>query len=134
MTVVYPVYLIPDDPGYIVNVPDIGYMTEGYDLAEAISMARDLVGTMCIDFEDEGKPIPKPGTVEYVPEDGTIKTLVDVDLTAYRRSLDNKMVKKNCTIPNYLAVAAEHANINFSKVLQEAIAQKLGMTQAGKMG
>lgn len=127
MTVVYPVYLIPDEPGYLVNVPDIGYTTEGYDLAEAITMARDLIGTMCIDFEDEGKPIPQPNTADYAPEEGTIKTLVDVDLAAYRRSLDNKMVKKNCTIPNYLAAAAERANINFSKTLQEAIAQKLGL-------
>lgn len=134
MTVVYPVYLIPDEPGYIVNVPDIGSSTEGYDLAEALSMARDLIGTMCIDFEDEGKELPEPGKIPYdgsLGTDGVIKNYVDVDLLSYRRSLDNTMVKKNCTIPNYLAQAAEKANINFSKTLQEAIAQKLGMAHAG---
>jgi len=135
MTVVYPVYLIPDEPGYIVNVPDIGCSTEGYDLADAINMARDLIGMMCIDFEDEGKELPQPGAIPYnekMGTDGVIKNYIDVDLTSYRRSLDNTMVKKNCTIPNYLAQAAEKANINFSKTLQEAIAQKLGLAQAGK--
>ncbi len=127
MTVVYPVYLIPDEPGYIVQVPDIGSATEGYDLAEAILMARDLIGTMCIDFEDEGKAIPEAGAVEYTPDAGSIRTLVDVDLTEYRRKNDNKMVKKNCTIPNYLNMEAEKRGINFSRVLQEALQEKLGM-------
>ncbi len=91
MTVVYPAYLIPDEPGYIVQVPDIGAATEGYDFAEAIFMARDLIGTICVDLEDEGKPIPDAGTAEYKPETGSIRTLVDVDLTEYRRKLDNKV-------------------------------------------
>ena len=54
-------------------------------------------------------------------EEGTIRTLVDVDLSEYRRKTDNRMVKKNCTIPNYLNVEAEKRGINFSRVLQEYV-------------
>ena len=50
-----------------------------------------------------------------------------MDLSEYRRKTDNKMVKKNCTIPNYLNVEAEKRGINFSRVLQEALQEKLGM-------
>lgn len=136
MTVVYPAYFLPDTgDSYLVSVPDLHSCTEGDTLADAIYMARDLIGIMCVELQDEGKELPQPGAVPYdgaLGTDGVIRNYVDVDLTAYRRSLDNKMVKKNCTIPNYLAVAAERANINFSKVLQEAIAQKLGMTQTEK--
>lgn len=36
------------------------------------------------------------------------------------------MIRKNCTIPYYLNVEAEKRNINFSRVLQEALQEKLG--------
>lgn len=32
----------------------------------------------------------------------SIVSLVDVDLTAYRRMLDNKTVRRNVTLPNWL--------------------------------
>jgi post-segregation antitoxin (ccd killing protein) len=51
--------------------------------------------------------------------------MIDVDFVAYRRKHDNRMVKKNCTIPYYLNVEAEKLGINFSRVLQEALLQKL---------
>lgn len=128
MTVLYPVYLIPDEPGYIVEVPDIGAATEGYSMYEAIVMARDLIGTMCIDMEDDGIQIPEAGSKEYEQQEGTIKTYVDVDLTEYRRKTDNKMVKKNCTIPSWMNREAEQRGINFSRVLQEALQEKLNTT------
>ena len=52
-------------------------------------------------------------------------TMVDVDFVDYRRKHDNRMVKKNCTIPYYLNVEAEKLGINFSRVLQEALLQKI---------
>lgn len=55
-----------------------------------------------------------------------IVTLVDVDFAEYRKKVDNKAVKKNCTIPYWLNVEAEKAGINYSKVLQEALMNILG--------
>ena len=52
---------------------------------------------------------------------------MDVELEGYRSRLNNKAVKKNCTIPFWLNEAAEKEDINYSKVLQEALMQKLGM-------
>lgn len=127
MVVVYPVYLIPDEEGYVVDIPDMKTHTEGKDLVEAIFMARDAIGQMGIYLEDKGREIPKADTEAYEAEEGAIRTLVDVDLSEYRRKTDNKMVKKNCTIPNYLNVEAEKRGINFSRVLQEALQEKLGM-------
>lgn len=37
------------------------------------------------------------------------------------------MVRKNVTIPNWLNKAAEQEKINVSKVLQEALMEKVGM-------
>ena len=127
MKVVYPTILIPDGNEYIVRIPDLGITTEGRDLADAIYMARDAIGVMWIDYEDEGEELPQPflKNVETSSED--IVTLVDVDLSEYRKKADNRMVKKNCTIPYYLNVEAEKQGVNFSRVLQEALITKLGM-------
>lgn len=56
-------------------------------------------------------------------------SLVDVDLTAYRRMLDNKTVRRNVTLPNWLNQEAEKSHINVSKVLQEALMARLGVSR-----
>lgn len=52
-------------------------------------------------------------------------TLVDIDFDAYRRKADNRAVRKNVTIPNWLNIKAEEMGINFSKVLQEALKERI---------
>ena len=42
-----------------------------------------------------------------------------------RRTLDNKSVKKNCTLPSWLNEQAEKANIDFSAYLQCALKEEL---------
>ena len=56
-------------------------------------------------------------------------TWVDVDFAEYCKKVDNRAVKKNCTIPYWLNVKAEKAGINFSKVLQEALLEVLGASE-----
>lgn len=125
-TNVYPVVLSPDDTaGYVVTVPDFGITTEGNSLAESIFMARDAIGLMAITMEDDGDTIPEPFSKHYDKMEGDIETLVDVDFVEYRRRHAQRMVKKNCTIPYYLEVKAEQMGINFSKVLQEALIEKV---------
>ena len=88
-------------------------------------MARDAIGINALQLEDEGKELPKPFSKAIEKEEGDIVTLVDVDIAEYRKKQDNRMVKKNCTIPYYLNVEAEKAGINFSRLLQDAIKEKL---------
>ncbi len=90
-----------------------------------MEMARDVIGLMGIDMKDDGKAIPEPYTSEIVKEENDILTLVDIDFTEYRKKVDNKAVKKNCTIPYWMSVEADKEGINYSKVLQDAIAKIL---------
>lgn len=53
--------------------------------------------------------------------------MVDIDFLEYKKKHDNRMVKKNCTIPYYLNDMAEKEGINFSRVLQDALQEKLGL-------
>ena len=124
----YQVILSPEDDGsFFVTIPDMDINTQGEDIADAIDMARDAIGLKGITLQDMGKDIPEPGTskVEIGSED--IVTYVDINFLDYRRKIDNKAVKKNCTIPYWLSIEAEKAGVNYSKLLQEAIISTLGL-------
>lgn len=126
----YPITLIPDEFGYLVFIPDFNINTQGKDITEAIEMARDAIGIMGIDYEDDGKPIPAPSDIHQISVSGNeILTLVDVDFAEYRRKNDIKTVKKNCTLPSWLCYEAEKANINFSQVLQNALKHELKIAE-----
>lgn len=123
----YPIVLRRTDDGYYVSIPDFNIGTQGETIVEAIEMARDAIGLVGIDMEDDGKDIPDPNSVEIKKEDEDVFTLVDVDFDEYRKKVDNKAVKKNCTIPYWLSVEADKAGINYSRVLQDAIINILGI-------
>lgn len=144
MKVTYPVIFTDVDTNILIEVPDLGILTEANEegklkatMADAIMMARDAIGIKCINAEDQGKELIKPsdvGTVDiakgiFYGEGKGIVSLVDVDLTAYRRMNDNKTVRRNVTIPNWLNKAAEEAHLNVSKVLQEALMVKLNVSR-----
>ena len=118
---------------YLVYVPDMEVYTEGRSVFDAIAMARDAIGLKGVEMEDDGIALPDTSDKEtaiakakaeadadFDFSDGLL-TLVDIDFTAYRNKLRNKAVKKNCTIPYWLNKKAEEMDINFSKVLQEAL-------------
>ena len=128
MKVCYPVILTKceDGSGYLVTIPDFDNNTFGDTIPEAIDMARDAISVLGVSYEDRRQELPKPSELaELNCKANEIKTLVDADLGAYRRMLDNRAVKKNCTIPSWLNEKAEQANINLSAVLQEALKQRL---------
>ena len=144
MKVTYPVIFTEVDTNILIEVPDLQIFTEANDeaepkgtMADAIMMARDTIGLACMAMEDEGTTIPEAGKLQEVDaakgvfcEEGEgVVSLVDVDLTAYRRMMDNKTVRRNVTLPNWLNQEAEMAHINVSKVLQEALMTKLGVSR-----
>ncbi len=144
MKVTYPVIFTDVDTNILIEVPDLGILTESNEegkpkgsMADAITMARDAIGISCIEAEDKGKEVAQPSKMTDIDiskgvfyEDGTgIVSLVDVDLATYRRMLDNKTVRRNVTLPNWLNQEAEKSHINVSKVLQEALMARLGVSR-----
>lgn len=138
MKAVYPTFIVQDKDYFLVYVPDLDIYTEGFSFPEAIEMARDAIGLKGICMEDDGIELPKSSSYEEAiakakedTEDmdfttGTL-TMVDVDFTAYRRKLDNRTVRRNVTLPNWLDYEARKADLNVSKVLQEALMLRLGV-------
>lgn len=124
----YPIVLTPEEIGFTVYIPDFDINTQGDDLTEAIEMARDAIGIMGIDMEDDGKALPTASLVsEVTHKTDEIVSLVDVDFAEYRRKNEIKVVKKNCTLPSWLCYEAEKANINFSQALQSALKRELNI-------
>lgn len=126
----YPIVITPEASGVSVYIPDFDANTQGDDIARGIEMARDAIGLMGIDMEDDNKPLPNPTRVDAVEHKSSdIVSLVDVDFADYRRRNDLRTVRKNCTVPSWLCYAAEKANINFSDALQSALKQQLHIKQ-----
>ncbi len=142
MRVTYPVIFTEVETNILIEVPDLQILTEANDekkekatMADAMMMARDAIGVHCISMEDNGEHIPTPSNIKEIsPLKGTFASegeglvlLIDVDLSEYRRKIDTKTVRRNVALPSWLNYEAEHAGINVSRVLQEALMNVLGV-------
>ena len=134
----YPTFIAVAGDDYLVYVPDMDIYTEGHSLEDAIDMARDAIGLKGVDFQNDGKTIPEASNYEKAvakaKEDMEgedfdytqgILTMVDVDFSEYRKKMDNRMVRRNVTLPNWLNMEADRLNLNVSKVLQEALSDRV---------
>lgn len=140
MRQVYPVIFTPlndKKDTVLIEVPDWEILTEGYGMADAVEMARDAIGLKGITYEDKEKKFPEASSINEIDtskgtfaEDGECYvSFVDIDFTEYRRRVDNKTVRRNLTLPNWLNQEAEKAHINVSRVLQEALMLKLNVSR-----
>lgn len=130
MKYAYPVVFSKGESHVVVYVPDFNINTQGKDFAEAIEMARDAIGIMGIDMEDEKEPLPVPADISEVARENRsdIISFVDVDFAEYRRKNDMRTVRRNVTLPSWLNSEAERSGVNVSAVLQRALKQELHLT------
>ena len=123
----YPACFYPceEQEGYTVVVPDLpGCVTQGRSLLDAIGMAVDAASGWILDEMEDGNPIPPASKIEDVCADdrpGGFVNLIVLDINAYAEKYGEKAVRKNLTIPAWLNTYAEANNVNFSRVLQDAL-------------
>ncbi|AMD94300.1 type II toxin-antitoxin system HicB family antitoxin [Leptotrichia sp. oral taxon 847] len=143
MFVIYPAIFVKEKEGYSVLFPDFGGATCGENLEDAYYMATDYLGMNLLDYYKENKKFPKATSLEnvnvklYIKEifenekeveetvKNSFKSLVGLDFQKYLKDVNVKSIRKNVTIPSWLNEAAKRSNINFSKVLQEALEREL---------
>ena len=121
----YTAVITPKDGTYYAKVPDISTcITTGRDLEDAVAMITDALSACLCVMEDENLPIPPATEQHQLPHsDADILTLVCVDTIAYRAQTNTRAVRKNVSLPAWMAAMADRKDINCSKVLQDALLQ-----------
>ncbi len=98
MKLIYPTIIIPTEKGgYFVQIPDMDIATQGNSIENAIDMARDAISLMAVDMIDDGKKVPPASSIFDIKSDdkSAIITLIDADITAYKRMLDKRAEKRH---------------------------------------
>ncbi|MGE5559469.1 MAG: type II toxin-antitoxin system HicB family antitoxin [Chloroflexota bacterium] len=129
-TYVYPAFLIPHENQICVLFPDLpGCQTSGDDYPHAIRMAKEAMSLHLWGLEDDGDPIPDPTPIDQLRiEPGSVPVMIDVFMPPVRNDLSSRSVKKTLTVPKWLNDLAESHGVNFSGVLQDALKQRLGIS------
>lgn len=133
MKYIYTATFVPNEDGskYYCKVPDLpGCITTGNDIDDAIEMITDAASGWLIVAEDEGNEIPS-ATPQYelvIPENA-VCSIIRIDTLAYRAATDTRAVRKNVSLPAWMAALAEKRGVNCSQVLQDGLMQLLNASQ-----
>ena len=120
---IFPAVFLKEEDGYSVSFPDIDRaFTCGETFEEALFMAKDCL-ELNLDTVDE---IPHVTDIDKIKlNENEYLVMVQADMLNFRKKKDNKPVKKTLTIPKWLNDLGIEKKINFSKVLQDALKEKL---------
>ncbi|MCM1251255.1 MAG: type II toxin-antitoxin system HicB family antitoxin [Clostridium sp.] len=135
MKYIYTATFIPNEDGtkYYCRVPDLpGCITTGSSIDDAIEMITDAASGWLVVAEDEGNEIPA-ATPQHgldIPENA-ICSIICIDTLAYRAATDTRAVRKNVSLPAWMATLAEKRGVNCSQVLQDGLMQLLNASHAG---
>lgn len=131
MKYIYTAVFKKDGDRIFASVPDIpGCVTSGRDLNDAILMITDAASGCLVVAEDEGLTIaPATPQNEFAHEDGSVFSLIQIDTIAYRAATETKSVRKNVSLPAWMARLADKRGINCSQLLQEALLRKYDADQ-----
>ncbi|MBQ9277456.1 MAG: type II toxin-antitoxin system HicB family antitoxin [Lachnospiraceae bacterium] len=123
MKKVYPA-IIHEEDGYWIEFPDLeGCQTYGETLEQVLELAEEALGLYLVSLAENNQKIPQPSDIEDIKTSDGETTYIYTDMNSYRR--DTRAVKKMLSIPAWLAKEAEKNNISLSKILQEALLEKI---------
>lgn len=123
----------PMEHGYSIYFPDVpGCVSYGENYEHAVEKATETLGLHLYRIEKGGKSLSDPSINPVInPEtaSGYLMTPITVFPDLVRNDLDNRAVKTNLTIPAWLKELAEAKGVNYSKLLQAALIDYLGLNQ-----
>ena len=88
---------------------------------EAIRSAQEVLALGILDYESQGKELPKPSTAK----ENSI--FIHIWMPYFRNASKEIYVKKNVTIPQWLDLLAKENKINYSAALVKGIKAELGI-------
>ncbi len=129
-TYIFPAVLDFADDGISIEFPDLPGCLPCADTAEsAIKNAKEALKLHLFGMEEDNEEIPEPTPVNKIKTRANQSILlVDVFMPPFREKMHTKYIKKTLSIPSWLNAEAEHRGVNFSQVLQNALMEKLNLT------
>ena len=129
MKYIYPAIFTEGEDGILVDFPDLpSCYTDGANLEEAFENAEDALALALWQLEEKRAEIPTPSAPAAltVPKGASV-ALVRADTLPVRQMNNTRTVRKNVTLPGWMDTLAREHNINFSKLLQNAICKECGV-------
>lgn len=117
MLATYPAIIHNDADGLWLEFVDFNCHTHADTIDELLFNAREAMECHLLGLLESGVKLPQPSSFN---KPDTTLVQCDIDLGKHCKS-----VRKNLTIPAWLDEQATKKNINFSKVLQEALVAML---------
>ena len=126
---IYPAVFHFDEDGISIEFPDLpGCLTAGFTLEEAYRMAQDALAGYLTICEEDGDSIPLPTLLTAIDCSKNEKIiLVETWMPPYRDNAWDRAIKKTVTLPRWLERAGMEHKVNFSRLLQHALVEHLGL-------
>ena len=125
------VFETDEAPGISVYFPDIpGCVSCGNNFDHAFHMAKDALSLHIYGMEKDGEAAPV--RADNIPkiEAGSIVVPVTIYPDAVKDELSNRRVKTTVTIPYWLKSVAEEEGVNYSRLLENALKETLGLVSS----
>ncbi len=119
---VYPALFHPNEDGtYIVTYPDLpGCISEGKSLGNAMYMAQAALAQWIEYLTDKKQPIPSASNIKSMETDpDDFINLIRADVK------DRRAVRRTVSIPKWMDDKVIETGLSLSRVLQDALNEKL---------
>lgn len=113
------------DDGISISFPDLpGCLSCAYSTEEALKNAKEALGLHIWGLEQDDEPLPEPTQIDKIQLPvNSVPLLVEVFMPPVRERINNRSVNRTVTLPAWLNAAALAKDVNFSKILQDALIQ-----------
>ena len=121
-----------NNPGFSVYFPDVpGCVSCGDSFDRALQAAQEALGLHLYGIEKDGESLPQ--RTDKIPPVGNGEMVVPVSVypDMVKDELNNRREKTTVTIPHWLKSAAEAEGLNYSRLLENAIKENLGIALLG---
>ena len=122
------VFEADEDPGISVYFPDVqGCVSCGDDFDHALHMAKEALSLHIYGMEKDGDTAPL--RTDRVPRIDARDIVVPVTIypDIVKDELNNRRVKTTITLPYWLKSVAEEEKVNYSRLLENALKETLGV-------
>jgi predicted RNase H-like HicB family nuclease len=122
------VFETDDKPGISVYFPDVpGCISCVDNFDHALQMAKEALALHVYGIEKDGETLPERTDKMPKIEAGDLVVPVTVYPDMVKDEINNRREKTTVTIPYWLKLAAEAEGLNYSRLLEAAIKETLGI-------